>query len=199
MDIVSAYIDGFNVYHSLANNRYKWLNYRKLIEFFVRKDDVIKDIYYFTSLAYWQKDKADRHRLYIRALESLGIKTVYGTFKADNKVCDYCGHRRCTHTEKKTDVNIALTIYEHASLDFYDRAILLTGDSDQVPTIKVLRKNFKSKEFIVLTPPGNHTKELIQASEFHYKITEASLSASRLPDEVVLKNKKVIYCPDEWR
>jgi len=201
MKRVSAFIDGFNLYHAINDNKCKWLDYCELIGLFKPKDSVINNIYYFTSLAEWRKDKnkMNRHQLYIRALESLGLKTIYGSFRADNKTCDHCGHPRCTHTEKKTDVNIALTAYEHACLDLYDCAILLTGDSDQVPTIEFIKRRFKSKEITLLTPPGCHTKELIKIADFHYKITDTMLSNFRLPDPVITKRGKVIHCPNEWK
>ncbi len=202
MTRVSAFIDGFNLYHSINNDRfsrYKWLNFRKLIELFLRTSDTISDIYYFTALANWNRDKVERHKLFIRVLKFLGIKIVYGQFKKDSKPCEKCGNPHRTHTEKETDVNIAVTLFEHAILNSYDRAIILSGDSDQIPIIRTLKKHYKHKEIGILTPPGSHTKALIAVADFHHKIDEKHLSASRLPDEVVLAKGTVIKCPDSWK
>jgi len=90
---VSAFIDGFNLYHALNNthnSRFKWINLRKLIEAFVLKRDSLADVFYFTSLAAWNPDKVSRHELYIKALECAGVKTVYGKFRKVRKRCLSC-------------------------------------------------------------------------------------------------------------
>ena len=64
---VIFFIDGFNLYHALANKRfyrYKWLDLSGLAEKFITKKDRIEDIYYFTALATWSAEKVRRHKLY---------------------------------------------------------------------------------------------------------------------------------------
>jgi len=133
---VSFFIDGFNLYHALENKNnnlqcFKWLNLRKLAESYLRKQDTLVDILYFTALAYWDAGKVSRHKLFIQAQESFDVKTIYGEFKKVTKHCEKCDKNYKTHEEKQTDVNIAIKLFEQARLDTYDNAVILSGDSDR--------------------------------------------------------------------
>jgi len=55
-----------------------------------------------------------------------------------------------TYEEKRTDVNIAIKILEDAFLKKYDRAIIMSGDSDIVPSIESVKKNFPETLFTTL-------------------------------------------------
>lgn len=47
---VNAYIDGFNLYHSILSfnePRLKWLDLRLLCQKFLRDDDTLNEIYFF--------------------------------------------------------------------------------------------------------------------------------------------------------
>lgn len=54
MEKVIFFIDGFNLYHSIANerrfNKYKWIDLSKLANNFITKKEHIEEIYYFTAL-----------------------------------------------------------------------------------------------------------------------------------------------------
>jgi hypothetical protein len=54
---VSAYIDGFNLYHALTrfkDDRVKWLNLKSLVNrLILPKSERIVDIYYFSAYAHW--------------------------------------------------------------------------------------------------------------------------------------------------
>ena len=69
---ISAFIDGFNLYHAiddLDRNELKWLNLRTLLEEFIdKKTQVLGDVYYFSAYADWHPDKRRRHMAYVRAL-----------------------------------------------------------------------------------------------------------------------------------
>jgi uncharacterized LabA/DUF88 family protein len=200
---VSFFIDGFNLYHALDNDvnlqRFKWLNFRRLAELYLRGQDTIADIFYFTALAHWDAGKVSRHKLFIQAQESFDVKTIYGKFKKVSKRCDVCGKNYKTHEEKQTDVNIAIKLFEQAKSDTYDNAVILSGDSDQVPAIRATKANFPSKRICVLVPPGRHTKLLQQEADLYSKIKPQQLASALLPDEITLTNGKQIRCPLEWK
>jgi hypothetical protein len=92
-------IDGFNLYHALDYRReyhkYKWVNLAKLSQCFVTdKKDSFEGVYYFTTLATWDPGKVVRHRLFITAQETEGVKVVYGEFKRKDRFCPLCQHLR---------------------------------------------------------------------------------------------------------
>ena len=59
-----------------------------------------------------------------------------------------------SYEEKRTDVNIAVAIVSDAYNNKYDKAILLTADSDISPSIKEVKKHFPDKEFLLVLPMG---------------------------------------------
>jgi hypothetical protein len=85
MKKVVILIDGFNVYHALQKDeklhKYKWLDYCKLAKCFVPSKDTIVDVYYFTAFAHWNQRKMTKHKIYLKALTMVGVKTVFGKFK----------------------------------------------------------------------------------------------------------------------
>lgn len=63
---VSAYIDGFNLYHALArfkDDRVKWLDLRSLVNRLTLPiSENIVDIYYFSAHAHWLPGPMSRHQ-----------------------------------------------------------------------------------------------------------------------------------------
>jgi len=203
MNRVVFLVDGFNLYHSLATNpgyrRYRWLDLNLLCRRFCRKNDHIRAIYYFTALATWNQAKVERHRIYIRALQSRGVKPVYGEFKRRDHRCRLCNRVYQTFEEKQTDVNIAIHLLSLAVSDQYDTAVLLSGDSDLIPSIRAVHRTFPSKSVRVVIPIGRRAEALKQESDFHEKVKEVHLRTSLLPLEIRGDGPDVISCPPEWR
>lgn len=131
MSKCAFFVDGFNLYHALdyfnggpnhrRYQRYKWISLTRLANCYVTRKDRIEEILYFTTLATWDRAKVDRHKLFIRAQESEGVKIVYGEFKRKEKKCQLCHKYFWTYEEKQTDVNIALSLLQLAVQDRYDR------------------------------------------------------------------------------
>ena len=201
MSTVAFFIDGFNLYHSIdaykKYHKYKWLNLKQLASILVKKSDLISNIYYFTALAAWDQKKVIKHRSLIRALEHEGIQVVYGRFKDRDKRCPNCKKSYRVPEEKQTDVNIAITLLTSAMLDEFDTSIILSGDSDLIPSIKAVKKYFPAKTIGIAIPIGRNANELIQISDFHIRIKEKHLAASIFPDEIDINGKKILK-PSGW-
>jgi hypothetical protein len=58
------------------------------------------------------------------------------------------------HEEKQTDVAFALKVFADAMSDDFQRAILITADSDQVPLVLAVKKSFPKKHITLAAPPG---------------------------------------------
>jgi uncharacterized LabA/DUF88 family protein len=194
------FIDGFNLYHALqaynAYHKYKWLDLSKLPRHF-RPGFQTKDIFYFTALASWNPDKVKRHRLYIRALESKSVKIVYGEFRKRTHTCRYCRRDFDTFEEKQTDVNIAIWLLKLAFEDQYDLAMIVSGDSDLIPSIRAVKTAFPSKEIGIVIPIGRRAEELKQTADFYMKMKEKHLKACLLEPVVDLGSEK-LTCPPSW-
>ena len=199
---ISVFIDGFNVYHALdsdpAYHKYKWLDCAALGGCYVGGRDTLTKVYCFTALATWNPQKVNRHRLYIRALEKQGVEIVMGKFKRKDRKCVLCQRDYRTFEEKLTDVNIAIYLFRGAYLDEFDRAIVISGDSDIVPAIKAVRDLFPTKEIGVVVPIGRRAEDLKQASDFHFRMKERQLRRSQLPDVIDCGSLGQIRRPQSW-
>ena len=110
MEKVIFFIDGFDLYHALLENkrynRYKWLDLSSLAKKFISKNDKIEDIYYFTALAIWSPQKVKRHKTFIKAQEIKGTKIIYGEFKKRDKHCHICIKKPIRHLKKSKQMSI---------------------------------------------------------------------------------------------
>lgn len=187
---VISFIDGFNLYHAilkLNEPKLKWLDLRKLSQEFLHplQEELVRVFYFSTIAIHRNQDAQIRQKTYLRALELRGVKTILGQFKQKDRDCPKCNSRYIGHEEKETDVNIALTLIDLAYQDAYDRALLITNDSDQVPSIRKVLERFPNKKITILIPP--HTREcneLIRVASTKAKITSDHLQTCLLPEIV---------------
>jgi uncharacterized LabA/DUF88 family protein len=185
---VITYIDGYNLYFGLREKihvrdvkgnepnvhwkRYLWLDVVKLSESLLRPNQVLIRTKYFTSRIRGNPQKEARQSLFLEAISSLpNIKLYFGTFQPDPKRCTQCGRIAYHPQEKKTDVNIATQILNDAIHNNCDTTMLISADSDQVPTIEMARSIFK-KKMIVVFPPRRMSAELQSAANFIYHLGE---------------------------
>jgi uncharacterized LabA/DUF88 family protein len=206
---IAVFIDGFNLYHALDHfedgpnraryKRYKWLNLRKLASLFVGRLDTLEQVLLFTALATWDSQKVARHRMFLRANESVGVSVVYGEFKRKDRRCRLCHGSYATFEEKQTDVNIALSLFQLAVRDEYDRAIIVSGDTDLIPAMKAVRSTFPQKQIGVIIPIGKSSNDMLKQADFRFKMRERHLASSRFPDQVVLPDGSTLDCPPKWK
>ena len=202
MNRITFFIDGFNLFHALDNNhlyhKYKWLDLTKLSKCFVTKKDKIENIYYFTALATWSQSKMKKHKKYIKALELNNINVIYGEFRKKDKFCPLCKRTYKTFEEKQTDVNIAIQLFELAIKDKYDTAIIISGDSDLIPSIQAVKTTFPNKNIGIVIPIGRRAELLKQICDFHIKMKEKHLRSSLFEKEIDIGNNKKLICPPDW-
>lgn len=153
-----VYIDGFNLYYgAIKGSRYKWLNLERYFAM-LRPDDDIQVIRYFTAMI--DGPHARNQVAYLNALSTLPIVEVtLGQFK--NKQIE-CRVRACrlprgrrffrAREEKRTDVSIAIAMLDDAVNEKCERQILVSGDSDLVPAINMVKRRFPEMEIAVYVP-----------------------------------------------
>lgn len=208
LERVSFFIDGFNVYHRIKDFCevkglcFKWLNYRALFESLLEKGQKIQKIYFFTAIDE-KKDQGvkKRHQAFIDALDSVQIEVISGKFAGKHK----------ERTEKQTDINLSLQVFEDASKDDFDLAYLMTADSDQVPTLKKFKKNFPTKRISCIIPPFSpdeenqklrmvNMEELLNECNFPHKtIYFYDLAKYLFPSVIKKDNDRKIFRPPEYR
>ncbi len=147
----------------------------------------------------WNPAKFARHRIFIRAQENEGINIIYGEFKRKDKKCSLCHRVFPSFEEKQTDVNISLHLLQLAIQDRYDKAIIISGDTDLLPALKAVQSTFPGKQIGVVIPIGKASDDLKKQADFHYKMKESHLHSSRFPDTLTLRDGTTLACPPSWR
>jgi hypothetical protein len=74
----------------------------------------------------------------------------------------------------------------------YQKAYLITRDSDLLPAIRMIRTEFPTKELIAVAPPlMGHSNDLIAVCQEKKKISRSQILASLLPQYVNDANGKL--------
>ena len=153
-----VYIDGFNLYYGAVHDtQWKWLDIQTYFERLRQNDDVVK-IKYFTALIENNRDARNRQEAYLQALETMPkVEIILGRFKDKTircKVrCGYGGSKGFkAPEEKQTDVAMGVHMLDDAYQGKYDRLILVTGDSDLLPAVEMVKSRFPTKTIHLYVP-----------------------------------------------
>jgi len=198
---IIVYVDGFNLYFGMKEAGYenfKWLDIRQLILNFLKPDQELYQVKYFTSRVSNNPDKQKRQTTYIEALETKGVIVYYGHYQSDTVDCKRCGNIWPTYNEKMTDVNIATQMIIDAYQDKYDVAMLISGDSDLVPPIRAIHANFKQKRVFVAFPPKRHNSSVALVAKGSLVIGRKKLADSQFPEEVTKRDGFILRKPKDW-
>ncbi len=199
---VIFYIDGFNFYFGLREKfgrKYLWINLEEFAGHYVKGGDQLAGVKYFTARVTQPPDKHLRQSQFIDALKYFtNVKIFYGVYYSNMAKCKNCGWKSIASKEKKTDVNIATEMLMDAFTDEFDKAILISGDSDLVPPVIKIKKHFPKKKIIILSPPARNSKELKQSADANISVFEKSLKKSQFNDRLVAPNGAVLNRPQKW-
>lgn len=204
---VVCLVDGLNLYHAISaldRPEFKWVDLRNLAQVFLKSNsEKLSRVFYFSAYAEHVSESSQKcQKAYVRALELIGVVSILGHFKEKNRKCPSCSHRWIGHEEKETDVNIALFLLNLAYQNAFDRALLISNDSDLAPAIRMVRKHFPQKRITTVSPPHYfHSRELIQASSDKTKVRVEHLQRCLLPpivtdaSRLISVSRPVEYAP----
>lgn len=205
-----VYVDGFNFYYGvLKNTRYKWLDLERFFTL-LRPHDDIQAIKYFTALV-----EAGAHRVrqetFLKALETRPlVETILGRFKQKQVACTYPGCAQITPgrrvfrvpEEKRTDVNIAIHMLDDAYQGLCERQVLVSGDSDLVPAVRMVRERFPTLRTTVYVPARTRDRgaavELRTAAQSHRTLPLDLLPRAQLPARLPDGSGGFFDRPVEW-
>jgi hypothetical protein len=196
-DRAALYVDGFNLYHAiddLHQNHLKWLNLWKLGELLIpSQSEVLVKVVYCTAIRSDDPQKMIRHRTYIRALEAVGVTCLKGHFSKEERSCRQCFARWQAPVEKQGDVNLAITLIDDAHTGVFDHAYLITADSDQAATVRLLCERFPTKQLTTVSPPGRtHCKEILAYTPRKIALNVAHLARSLFPKHVIVDGRLIV-------
>ena len=197
-----AYIDGFNLYHGLRDaglDHSRWLDLHGMCVSLLKPGEQLDLVRYFTSWVRGSPAKAARQAVYIDALRARGgIEIDFGHFVSNTVQCFNCGNAWKKHEEKKTDVNVAVRLLADASDDRFDKAVVVSGDSDLVPPIEFVQRRFPRKRVVVAFPPRRRSTQLAQAANAAFSIYPQTIQANHLPDPVRTPGGVEMHAPNGW-
>ena len=210
-----VYIDGFNLYYGIrdtGNRRLLWLDLVKLARALIRQEGELVVVKYFTAriagpaaadrspLAIEQEQKRLRQVRYLEVIATLSpLETIEGQYYSEPTECLRCGNRWYAPGEKMSDVNLATHLLSDAFDDRFDTAMLVTGDSDQVPPIREIRRRYPHKQIIVAMPPHRHSVSLSGEASKYFGIKLRVLENCQLPDRVIVNSGCILERPADWR
>lgn len=210
-----VFVDGFNLYHALDNhckaikkttginaNYLKWLDLKSLSQALITKNEVIAAVNYYSAYAMWRgTDSHNRHRSYVTALEYSGVSTRLGKFKERDVTCKNCNTSWKKHEEKATDVNIAINIIKSAFKNEFDRAIIVSADTDLIPAIRLVKQEFPNLEVDLCVPIG-HTGAIAEFKTIANQVIKLKpfhISNNRLPNEFKTSKGITLTVPDDYK
>ncbi|GHT52482.1 hypothetical protein AGMMS49982_12850 [Bacteroidia bacterium] len=167
---VTFYVDEFNFYYGLRNQKRAdetwrsayWIDVCKLFSQFLGEDQILEKVIYFTAVSL-NIDKKRRQGAFLNANELLNEKRfelVLGKYLKKSIKCPKCKYSILRPEEKKTDVNIAIRMIGDCVQDKTDVLVLVSGDSDLLPPIEFIQKNYPDKKIRVYFPPTIISVEL---------------------------------------
>lgn len=168
------FIDGFNLYHALQDlgqNHLKWANLWRLGEDIIpSQSQQLVTVQFCTAYFPGDHGKRIRHDAYKRALELSGVECHWGHYADDHRACPSCNHQWIRPSEKQTDINVALSVFDAARQNKIDHAYILSADSDQAATVTWFTGAFPDKAITLVIPPNRPGSKLMRDKGGRQKI-----------------------------
>lgn len=214
MKRVTFYVDGFNFYYGIRTekrinkewrNAY-WIDLVKLFEQFIGENQELSKVIYFTASPL-NKEKSSRQSAFLNANKLINnnkFEIVRGKYLDKTITCPKCKYAISRPEEKKTDVNLSIRMIADCVQDNTDILVLVSGDSDFIPPIEFIQKNYNNKSIRVYFPPSIFSSNLADNMKKHnskailLKNNLQKFINCRLNDTVTL-NDKSYTIPDKWK
>lgn len=209
------YIDGFNLYYSAVKDTpLKWLNPMALAARAFPRNQIIATKYFTAKVSALPRDpdQPTRQMIFWRALRTLPqFEIILGDFRTRRVRAAVVSPPPNTievfkTDEKGSDVNLAAHLLMDGFKDRYECAIVVSGDSDLVTPIRMVRGELK-KPIGVLNPqrlsgPNRRAERksagLQQAASFYQKgVTWAQLQSAQFSNPMTDANG-TFHKPPTW-
>ena len=202
----SVYVDGFNLYYgAVRGTPYKWLDIRKYCELAFKT--TIHEVHYCTAIvkdAHWDLQQSTRQRTFIRALETTGVEIHYGSFLSNEVSMPLAnppkrGDRfvRVIKTEEKgSDVALGALLVAHGYQGRYEKAIVVSNDSDLVLPIRIVREDL-GLPVGILNPHKRFAAELVKVATFRKQVRAGVLKAAQFPAQLTDQHGTITK-PANW-
>jgi len=120
----------------------------------------------------------------MRCLRGTGVQVSLGQFKRKK--------------EKETDVAIACKLFEICYTNSAESIVLITGDTDLAPAVRLCQRLFPHLTFLFAFPYLRVNDELRILAPGSFKIKASQYFAHQFPDPLVLPDGTSITKPVSW-
>lgn len=203
---VMVLIDGMNLHHSAndlvaagCDESVRWLDVHSLSRSFLSmfgREATLERVFYFTSkITKSSREKREWQEDYLQALRDSGpVSVVLGHFIDKPVTCQIpeCLQDYTVPVEKKTDVNIAIKIFELSYLNQCDVIAIVTGDTDLLDAIRLARALFGKDgpsphkvKYCCVFPYNRHNVELANNADFKKQLKQDDYLNHPLPPRVI--------------
>jgi len=214
MERVTVYIDGFNFYYGLKRakasdsdwKQFYWIDFVKLFELFLAKHQVLQKVIYFTTPPI-NLHKRIRQELLLKANKMLNdnrFEVIEGKFYDKEILCPLCNKKFTRPEEKRTDVNICVQIMRDCALDLTDVLILISSDSDLVPSLEQSLTDYPNKRIKIYFPPKgfsndmNHFMRTNKGKIILLEKNKPKFFKAIMPDTIT-KDGRTVTIPPKWK
>lgn len=214
MNRVTFYIDGFNFYYGLAASNKKdatwkkfyWIDVVKLFKSFLSDAQELSKVIYFTASPL-DSEKSSRQSSFLNANKLLNENTfeiVRGKYIEKPMHCPFCHNDFMRPEEKKTDVNISVRMQEDCINNKTDTLVLVSADSDLIPPLESINRNFSDKSIKVYFPPSRYSRDIKDFLYLQRKkpvLLEKNINRfeNAIMPDFVEKNGKKYTIPEKWK
>jgi uncharacterized LabA/DUF88 family protein len=203
---IIVYVDGFNFYNGLKATsgwkRYYWIDMVKLFESFMRPNQQLVCVKYFSARS--QGSKASRQDAFFQAnMENPKFRLILGRYQEKKIPVTYNGSTIfvATNEEKETDVRIATQIVWDIHKEACDASIIVSADSDMIPAIEIAQE--ANHPVFVYFPPSRYSSEIASmgiGQPTILKRYEARFRQAVMPDVVHIKRDGFsLSIPEQWK
>jgi uncharacterized LabA/DUF88 family protein len=212
MATVGIYCDGFNVYYGLRHHLkhtgrcFYWLDIPAFALALAQHPpygssaDTASVVKYFTADP-TEPARKTRHQHYFDTIRGLaGVDIIDGRHAEKTRTCQNCGYVNMSHEEKETDVSVGVHVVSDAIDGVYERLILVSGDTDFVPALRMVRRRVPNIEIISAIPLGQHASpRLRNLADYQLKLRQSDYEPYRMPWNMALPDGTIRSCPAVWR
>lgn len=201
-----VYVDGFNLHkRALKPLGMQWLDIRKYFGRLLVNQTIVSIKYFTAELEGSERQGHLRYLDFLNTLERVEIiPGKHQTQFLDCKVnkCRFDGDKRYYFfKEKRTDVNIAIHMVKDSLKDECDQIVLISGDSDLIPAIKMVKDI--GKKIVVYIPVEDDSKfndkdEMISASGNGKNLPVSSFSKCQFNATIPSKSGEPIEKHPSW-
>lgn len=102
------------------------------------------------------------------------------------------------HEEKETDVALSLKLLELFVSDACDTVVLMTGDTDVAPAIRLAQRLYPNKRVLFAFPYNRKNKELAKLAPNSFSIAREQYGRFQFAPRIKTSDGRILVKPSSW-